>query len=382
MVRQNGMNQALRIVRFVHGSLVPVMRAAEGGFRTGTMVSATKPVVGFRQFVFLRLRLIDIAERALVDEGEMRVVERILHHSQRRASPRFVELMDAPEGAVFLVSEVRDVGDRLAETDPDIAVARPGVEVFGFGLGDRLLEGKLRDVHELAGPVVFPAMVAAHDMALLDPAFGQFGRPVAAAILERRRFARRVEEDDNVLSENAKRLRSILEFVERQCSVPEIAQDRLAGVEHGGSLAKCGGRSICARKNGAGSGPPAKRLETGGASVQNICRTHKQASASTMSKTATKIVPKTETRVQRPRLHKVILFNDDYTPRDFVVEVLKGVFRLNETQALNVMVTAHRKGVCVVAVFVQDVAETKAARGTEAGAAKGYPLRFGTEPEE
>jgi ATP-dependent Clp protease adaptor protein ClpS len=101
-----------------------------------------------------------------------------------------------------------------------------------------------------------------------------------------------------------------------------------------------------------------------------------------MSKSATKVVPKTETRVQRPRLHKVILFNDDYTPRDFVVGVLKAVFRLNETQALSVMMTAHRKGVCVVAVFVQDVAETKAARATEAGAAKGYPLRFGTEPEE
>jgi ATP-dependent Clp protease adaptor protein ClpS len=128
---------------------------------------------------------------------------------------------------------------------------------------------------------------------------------------------------------------------------------------------------------------PANSLETGGARVQNIHRfrdTRRQES--TMSKAATKIATKTETRVQRPRLHKVILFNDDYTPRDFVVEVLKGVFRLNETQALNVMMTAHRKGVCVVAVLAQDVAETKAARGTEAGAAKGYPLRFGTEPEE
>ena len=103
---------------------------------------------------------------------------------------------------------------------------------------------------------------------------------------------------------------------------------------------------------------------------------------STMSKAATKIATRTETRVQRPRLHKVILFNDDYTPREFVVQVLKAVFRLNETQALNVMMTAHRKGVCIVAVFAQDIAETKAARGTEAGAAKGYPLRFGTEPEE
>ena len=50
-------------------------------------------------------------------------------------------------------------------------------------------------------------------------------------------------------------------------------------------------------------------------------------------------------------------------PRDFVVQVLKAVFRLNETQALNVMMTAHRKGVCVVAVFARDIAETQGARG-------------------
>jgi ATP-dependent Clp protease adaptor protein ClpS len=91
---------------------------------------------------------------------------------------------------------------------------------------------------------------------------------------------------------------------------------------------------------------------------------------STMGKIATKRQLKTEPRVERPKMHKVILFNDDYTPREFVIEVLKSVFRLNETQALNVMMTAHRKGVCVVAVFAQDIAETKAARGTEAGAAK------------
>ena len=102
-----------------------------------------------------------------------------------------------------------------------------------------------------------------------------------------------------------------------------------------------------------------------------------------MSKAATKIATKTETRVERPRLHTVSLFNDDYTPRDFVGRsYLRRCFCLNETQALGVMTTAHRKGVCVVAVFAQDIAETKAARGTEAGAAKGYPLRFGTEPEE
>lgn len=85
---------------------------------------------------------------------------------------------------------------------------------------------------------------------------------------------------------------------------------------------------------------------------------------------------------ERPKLHKVILLNDDFTPREFVVLVLKGEFRLSEDQAYRVMITAHRKGVCVVAVFPKDVAETKAARATEMAMQKGYPLMFTTEPEE
>ena len=91
---------------------------------------------------------------------------------------------------------------------------------------------------------------------------------------------------------------------------------------------------------------------------------------------------KVRTKVERPRMHKVILVNDDYTPREFVVTVLKGEFRMTEDQAYKVMITAHRLGVCVVAVFTKDVAETKATRATDAGRAKGYPLLFTTEPEE
>ncbi len=94
--------------------------------------------------------------------------------------------------------------------------------------------------------------------------------------------------------------------------------------------------------------------------------------------------PKTsvKTKPARPRLHKVILVNDDYTPREFVVMVLKAEFRMSEDEAYKVMITAHRRGVCVVAVFTKDVAETKATRATDAGRAKGYPLLFTTEPEE
>jgi ATP-dependent Clp protease adaptor protein ClpS len=96
----------------------------------------------------------------------------------------------------------------------------------------------------------------------------------------------------------------------------------------------------------------------------------------------TKPKTKVKTKVERPRLHKVILVNDDYTPREFVVTVLKAEFGMTEDQAHKVMITAHRRGVCVVAVFTKDVAETKATRATDAGRAKGYPLLFTTEPEE
>ena len=85
---------------------------------------------------------------------------------------------------------------------------------------------------------------------------------------------------------------------------------------------------------------------------------------------------------ERPRMHKVILLNDDYTPRQFVVDVLRVEFGMGEGTASRIMLTAHQRGACVVAVFTRDVAETKATRATEAGRKAGHPLTFTTEPEE
>ena len=101
-----------------------------------------------------------------------------------------------------------------------------------------------------------------------------------------------------------------------------------------------------------------------------------------MADTVTTPKTRTKPKTERPKLHKVILVNDDFTPREFVVTVLKGEFRMSEDQAHRVMITAHRRGVCVVAVYARDIAETKATRATDAGRRKGYPLLFTTEPEE
>ena len=101
-----------------------------------------------------------------------------------------------------------------------------------------------------------------------------------------------------------------------------------------------------------------------------------------MSKTLVPPRTKVRSKTQRPKLWKVILLNDDYTPREFVVLVLKAVFRMNAERAYHVMMTAHRRGACVIAVYTKDVADTKAKEATELGKSKGYPLFFTTEPEE
>jgi len=101
-----------------------------------------------------------------------------------------------------------------------------------------------------------------------------------------------------------------------------------------------------------------------------------------MSKTLVKPRTKVRPKTQRPPLWKVILLNDDYTPREFVVAVLMAVFRMSEDEAYKVMMTAHRRGACVIAVYAKDVADTKAKEATELGKSNGYPLYFTTEPEQ
>jgi ATP-dependent Clp protease adaptor protein ClpS len=101
-----------------------------------------------------------------------------------------------------------------------------------------------------------------------------------------------------------------------------------------------------------------------------------------MSDLDTKPRSKTRPKTERPRMHKVILLNDDFTPREFVVMVLKAVFKMSEDQAYRVMMTAHQRGAGVAAVYTKDVAESKATEATDLGQRAGHPLMFTTEPEE
>lgn len=86
-------------------------------------------------------------------------------------------------------------------------------------------------------------------------------------------------------------------------------------------------------------------------------------------------------RVEKPKMWRVLLFNDDYTTMEFVVEVLMEVFRKSMPEATRVMLTIHRSGKGVAGVYTKEVAETKASQATDRARAAGYPLLVTTEPE-
>ncbi|MBN1961092.1 MAG: ATP-dependent Clp protease adaptor ClpS [Deltaproteobacteria bacterium] len=88
-----------------------------------------------------------------------------------------------------------------------------------------------------------------------------------------------------------------------------------------------------------------------------------------------------ERKVQRPRLFKVLLHNDDYTTMDFVVMILMTVFRHSEIKAAEIMLQVHQKGVGIAGVYSHEIAETKAAKVIRIARAHEFPLRCSTEPE-
>lgn len=86
-------------------------------------------------------------------------------------------------------------------------------------------------------------------------------------------------------------------------------------------------------------------------------------------------------KVARPDRYKVILYNDDFTPMEFVVMVLEKVFGKSPAAATQIMLQIHRSGLGVAGVFVLEVAETKVAAVHQAAEGRGYPLRAGVEKE-
>jgi ATP-dependent Clp protease adaptor protein ClpS len=90
----------------------------------------------------------------------------------------------------------------------------------------------------------------------------------------------------------------------------------------------------------------------------------------------------TEKKVKRPRMYKVLLHNDDYTTREFVVHVLQSVFHKSEPEAVRIMLHVHNHGVGLAGLYTREVAETKVRTVEQMARKEEYPLRLSMEPEE
>ena len=90
---------------------------------------------------------------------------------------------------------------------------------------------------------------------------------------------------------------------------------------------------------------------------------------------------RSELKLERPRLWRVLLHNDDYTTQDFVVWVLESVFHKPRAEAFTIMMSVHRSGTGIAGVYTHDVAETKLKTTRQLAEEHEFPLLVTMEPE-
>lgn len=96
---------------------------------------------------------------------------------------------------------------------------------------------------------------------------------------------------------------------------------------------------------------------------------------------ATDIVLKSKRnlKIQEPKKYKVVMYNDDFTPMEFVVEILMDIFRKNYDDAVNLMMEVHQGTKATVGVYTYDIASTKAKEAMSRAREEGYPFRVKCE---
>ena len=88
------------------------------------------------------------------------------------------------------------------------------------------------------------------------------------------------------------------------------------------------------------------------------------------------------TRTRKPPMYKVLLHNDDYTTKEFVVFVLQSIFQRSESDAIAIMSHVHNHGVGVAGVYTFEIAETKVTKTVQLARSHEYPLQLSIEPTE
>mgnify|MGYP001174867326 FL=1 len=94
------------------------------------------------------------------------------------------------------------------------------------------------------------------------------------------------------------------------------------------------------------------------------------------------LVKEAPPELKKPKMYKVVMVNDDYTPMEFVVHVLESFFSMNRQQATKVMLEVHSKGKGVCGIFPYDLAETKATQVVDYARSNEHPLICTVETDD
>jgi ATP-dependent Clp protease adaptor protein ClpS len=95
----------------------------------------------------------------------------------------------------------------------------------------------------------------------------------------------------------------------------------------------------------------------------------------------TGVVTKTRSKTQKPAMYKVLLLNDDYTPMEFVVDVLERFFSKQNEEAIQIMLPVHQKGVGVCGIYTYEIAETKVTQVVDYARKNQHPLQCTLEKD-
>ena len=93
------------------------------------------------------------------------------------------------------------------------------------------------------------------------------------------------------------------------------------------------------------------------------------------------LIELTKPKLKKPPLYRVILLNDDYTPMEFVVSILQGIFQLSEEASVQIMLHVHQKGMGICGVFTREIAESKVQLVMDAAQSNQHPLQCTMEPD-
>ena len=93
------------------------------------------------------------------------------------------------------------------------------------------------------------------------------------------------------------------------------------------------------------------------------------------------VVEEAKPEVRQPPLYNVVLLNDDYTPMEFVVDVLQHIFQKNRDEATQIMLHVHQKGVGICGVYTYEIAETKVTQTVDYARKNQHPLQCTLEKE-